>query len=97
MRWLRAVKLHLRLLLQSQRRRPHQSCYPHQTFERRLSLFPRATLAMVVDGQVAVATAMGEATLCGILVDVDPASGRALRAEPLRDGPHLPRAMPQRD
>jgi metallophosphoesterase (TIGR00282 family) len=38
--------------------------------------------------------AMGEATNCGILIELDEKTGLALRAEPLRDGPHLLSAMP---
>lgn len=38
--------------------------------------------------------AAGLATLCGVFVEIDDATGRALRAEPLRLGGRLPQAIP---
>jgi 2',3'-cyclic-nucleotide 2'-phosphodiesterase len=38
--------------------------------------------------------AEGEATLCGLLVETDDATGKALRAEPLRVGGRLAQALP---
>ncbi|MFC0008585.1 TIGR00282 family metallophosphoesterase [Devosia nitrariae] len=39
--------------------------------------------------------AEGEATLCGVVVETDPATGLALRAEPLRVGGVLAQAIPE--
>jgi calcineurin-like phosphoesterase len=39
--------------------------------------------------------AEGEATLCGVFVETDDATGLALRIEPVRVGGRLAQAMPQ--
>lgn len=41
--------------------------------------------------------AEGEATLCGVVVETDPATGLAVRAEPLRIGGMLVQALPEFD
>ena len=41
-----------------------------------------------------LAPAEGAATLCGIFVETDDATGLALRAEPVRQGGRLSQAMP---
>ena len=47
-----------------------------------------------IDSLLSEAGATGEATLSGIIVETDPATGLAVRVEPLRIGGTLAQAIP---